>query len=176
LPIQPQVADIVYDATKSHERAWIWDVAENREGDPVIVYSRFPKDSSHVYYYSVWDNNKWNNYKLVNSGPWFPQTPKGEIEREPYYSGGIVLDHEDPSILYLSRLKDKKFEIEKWTTPNKGCNWVIEEITQDSNNDNVRPFVIRNYSGQDSLKVLWMNVKKYVHYTDYQTSIKMNIK
>jgi len=176
LPIQPQVADIVYDATKSHEKAWIWDVAENKEGDPVIVYSRFPSDSSHVYYYGIWDNDKWNNYKLVNSGPWFPQTPKGEIEREPYYSGGIVLDHEDPSIVYLSRLKNKKFEIEKWTTTNKGSNWVIEEITKDSNNDNVRPFVIRNYSRQDSLKVFWMNVKKYVHYTDYHTSIKMNIK
>ena len=58
----------------------------------------------------------------------------------------------------------------------KGKDWVIQEITRYSENNNVRPFVIRNYSRQDSLKVLWMNVKKYIHYTDYQTSIKMNIK
>jgi hypothetical protein len=174
LPIQPKVADIVYDATKSKEKAWIWDVAENKQGDPVIVYSRFPNDSTHVYYYSVWDHDRWNNYKLVNSGPRFPQTPKGKTEREPNYSGGIVLDHEDPSIVYLSRLKNKKFEIEKWTTPNKGRRWVIEEVTGNSEYNNVRPFVIRNYSRQDSLRVLWMSVKKYIHYTDYQTSIKMN--
>ena len=176
LPIEPRLADMVYDATKTNERSWIWDVAENKEGEPVIVYSRFPDDSSHVYYYSVWNNNQWNNYKLVNSGPWFPQTSKGEKEGEPFYSGGIVLDHEDPAIVYLSRLKNKKFEIEKWTTPNKGIDWRVEEITSNSENNNVRPFVIRNYSAQDSLKILWMNAEKYIHYTDYQTSIKMNIR
>jgi hypothetical protein len=176
LPLQPQLTDVVYDATISHERAWIWDVAENIEGNPVIVYSRFPNDSNHIYYYAVWDAGKWNNYKLVNSGHWFPQTVEGQTEREPYYSGGVTLDHDDPSIVYLSRLINKKFEIEKWTTSDKGKNWITEEITQDSDNDNVRPFVVRNYPGQASLKVLWMNVKKYIHYTDYQTSIKMNIK
>jgi hypothetical protein len=176
LPIQPKLADIVYDATKTNEKAWIWDVAENKQGEPVLVYSRFPNDSNHVYYYSIWNNNKWNNYRLVNSGPWFPQTVKGKKELEPNYSGGIVLDHEDPSIVYLSRLKNKKFEIEKWTTPNKGKDWSVEEITNDSENDNVRPFVIRNYSAPDSLTLLWMNAERYIHYTDYKASIKMNIK
>lgn len=130
LPLQPKLADIVYDATKSNEKAWIWDVAENKEGDPVIVYSRFPNDSSHIYYYCVWNSDQWNSHKLINSGRWFPETPKGETEREPNYSGGIVLDHKDPSIVYLSRFKNKKFEIEKWTTPNKGKDWVIEEVTK----------------------------------------------
>jgi len=175
-PIQPELADMVYDATKTNERAWIWDVAENKEGEPVIVYSRFPNDSSHVYYYSAWNNNQWNNYRLVDSGPWFPQTPAGEKEREPNYSGGIVLDHNDPSIVYLSRLKNKRFEIEKWTTYNKGKDWSVEELTSNSENNNVRPFVIRDYSAQDSLRVLWLNVERYVHYTDYQTAIKMNIR
>jgi hypothetical protein len=176
LPIEPKLADIVYDATKTNEKAWIWDVAENKQGQPVIVYSRFPNDSNHVYYYSIWYNNKWNNYRLVNSGPWFPQTVKGQKELEPNYSGGIVLDHEDPSNVYLSRLKNKKFEIEKWTTANQGKDWRVEEITNDSENDNVRPFVIRNYSALDSLKLLWMNAERYIHYTDYKASIKMNIK
>lgn len=176
LPIQPKLADKVYDATKTNEKAWIWDVAENKDGEPVIVYSRFPNDSNHVYYYSVWHNNQWNNYRLIDSGPWFPQTPVGTKEREPNYSGGIVLDHNDPSIIYLSRLKKGKFEIEKWTTGNKGKDWIVEAITSDSENNNVRPFVIRNYSTQDSLRVLWMNIEKYVHYTDYQTAIKMNIR
>jgi hypothetical protein len=176
LPIQPKLADIVYDATKTNEKAWIWDIAENKKGEPVIVYSRFPDDSNHVYYYSIWNNNKWNNYRLVNSGRWFPQTAKDKKEPEPNYSGGIVLDHEDPSIVYLSRLKNKKFEIEKWTTPNKGKDWSIEEITNNSKNDNVRPFVIRNHLVFDSLNLLWMNADRYIHYTDYNSSIKMNIK
>ena len=111
----------------------------------------------------------------MNSGRWFPQTPQGTTEREPNYSGGIVLDHNDPSIVYLSRLKNKKFEIEKWTTHNYGKDWKVEAITRNSENDNVRPFVIRNYSAQDSLRVLWMNVEKYNHYTDFQTAVKVNV-
>ena len=86
------------------------------------------------------------------------------------------MDHQDPSIVYLSRLKNEKFEIEKWTTPNKGKDWRVEEITSDSQNDNVRPFVIRNYSAAASMKLLWMNAEKYIHYTDYKSSIKMNIR
>lgn len=176
LPIQPRAADVVYDATKTNEKAWIWDVAENKKGEPIIVYSRFPNDSNHVYYYAIWTNNLWNNYRLVNSGPWFPETITGVKQREPNYSGGIVLDHADPSIVYLSRLKNKRFEIEKWTTADKGKHWRVEEITRKSENNNVRPFVIRNHAARDSLKLLWMNAEKYIHYTDYRSAIKMNIK
>jgi BNR repeat-containing family member len=176
LPLSPNLSDIAYDATQSKEKAWIWDVAENKDGNPVLVYSRFPTDSSHVYYYTVWDNNKWNHHLLTNSGRWFPQTQPGKTEREPNYSGGIVLDHEDPSIVYLSTSKNGVFEIEKWTTPDKGNDWKVEEITSHSEFNNVRPFVIRNHPPADSLSVLWLNVKKYVHYTDYETAVKMNVR
>jgi hypothetical protein len=50
------------------------------------------------------------------------------------------------------------------------------EETQRQRKNNVRPFVIGNYSVQDSLTLLWMNVEKYLHYTDVKTAIKMNIR
>ena len=175
LPMNPADADVVYDATKTNEKAWIWDVAENENGNPVLVYSRFPNDTIHVYYYAIWSNNQWNNYKLVDSGTWFPENTD-KPQREPNYSGGLVLDHKDPSIVYLSRQIDGIFEIEKWQTPDQGKSWKVREITSHSKNNNVRPFVIRNYNEQDSLRILWMNVSKYMHYTDYDASIKMNLK
>lgn len=174
LPMNPAQADIVYDARETKEKAWIWDVAQDKQGNPVVVYARFPTDSTHVYYYGIYDGTGWNNYKLTDAGPWFPQTRASESQREPNYSGGVVLDHEDPSIVYLSREKDGVFEIEKWLTENKGKNWKVAEITKDSDHDNVRPFVIRNHP-DDSLKVLWMNLDKYIHYTDYRAAIKMSI-
>ncbi len=176
LPLDPKNSDLVYDAKATGEKAWIWDVAENTDGNPVIVYTQFPNDSSHVYYYAIWDNNQWNNYKLVNSGGWFPHTPNEKTEPEPNYSGGVILDHTNPSIVYLSRIKNGIFEIEKWETRNNGIDWEVEEITSQSKNNNVRPFVIRNYNDKDSLQVLWLNVEKYVHYTNYKTAVKMNIK
>ncbi len=175
LPVEPRQTDVVYDATTTKEKAWIWDVAEDREGDPVIVYSRFPNDFTHLYYYALWDQGKWVNHKLLNSGRWFPQTPAGAVETERNYSGGIILDHQDPSTVYLSRTKNNKFEIEKWTTPDQGKHWKVTEITTNSSFDNVRPFVIRNHPMDGSPALLWMNVKKYIHYTDYETAVKMDI-
>jgi hypothetical protein len=174
LPVEPRQADVVYDATQTNEKAWIWDIAENSNGDPVIVYSRFPNDSTHVYYYSIYDNNKWTSCKLVNSGKWFPHTPPGKKESEPNYSGGIVLDHNDPSHVYLSVMSDGKFEIEKWSTADKGNTWKIRAITANSKFDNVRPFVAQNNTKEDSVTLLWMRVQKYVHWTDYRTSLKIN--
>lgn len=173
LPLDPKQADVVYDATESKEKSWIWDIAENEEGNPVIVYAKFPNDSSHVYYYSIYDQDKWNTYKLLDSGPWFPHTPEGAREREPNYSGGIVLDHNDPSHVYLSREKNSVFEIEHWVTEDNGKTWHGEEMTRNSQFDNVRPFVIRDHP-EESAKVLWMNVTKYLHYTNYQSAIKMS--
>jgi hypothetical protein len=173
LPLDPGQADLVYDASEIKERAWIWDVAETSSGNPVVVYSRFPNDSSHVYYYGIFTNGQWQNYKLVDSGPWFPNTRKGETEREPNYSGGIVLDHQDPSTVILSRQKKGVFEIEKWSTTDEGKTWNAKDITSDSKFDNVRPFVVPNYPKGDSLQILWMNVQRYRHYTDYHSAIKM---
>jgi hypothetical protein len=175
LPLDPSDADVVYDATESNEKAWIWDVAENGEGNPVIVYAKFPNDSSHVYHYAIYDGGQWHNYELVDSGPWFPQTQDGAQEREPNYSGGIVLDHGDPSRVYLSREKNGIFEIERWLTPDKGKTWDVVELTRNSSKDNVRPFVVRNHPG-DSVNVLWMNLERYVHYTDYRAAIKMSVR
>ena len=175
IPVDPQQVDLVYDASVSKERAWIWDVAENPEGNPVLVYATFPSDTAHVYHYAIYDEGHWNNYRLTDAGPWFPHTREGTMEREPNYSGGIVLDHSNPSHVYLSRERNGVFEIEHWTTDDKGRNWRVEEVTSRSRFDNVRPFVTRSHPG-DSAEVLWMNVQKYRHYTDYRGAIKMSVR
>lgn len=175
LPLDPAQSDVVYDANPTGEKAWIWDVTGNAQDEPVIVYSRFPNDSTHVYYYAFRKDGQWNNIKLVNSGKWFPETPLGEIEREPNYSGGVILNHHDPSMIYLSREINGVFEIEQWKTEDQGENWKVTAITANSKFNNIRPFVARNHPQVNSPMVLWMNVRNYVHYTDFDSSIKMYI-
>ena len=171
LPFEPGQADVVYDAEKTGERAWIWDVAADREGRPALVYARFPDDRHHVYYYARWDGRRWRNHRLLDSGGWFPQTPPGEEEREPNYSGGLVLDHEDPNIVYLSRERGGVFELERWTTTDGGQSWSKERLTQNSDRDNVRPFAVRGAAAGDPLQVLWWRLTRYRHYTDYEGDI-----
>lgn len=176
LPVSPSESDLVYDARQTNEKAWIWDVTGDVDNNPVIVYSRFPNDTTHLYYYAFWNNDHWENIELVNSGGWFPQTPDGETEREQNYSGGMALDHQDPSIIYISVKKNGIFEIEKWETKDLGTNWEITEITSNSEYSNIRPFAVRNRPNEYTTMVLWMNFQEYLHYTDFNSSIRMNFK
>ncbi len=173
LPFQPRQADVVYDGTKTGVRAWIWDVAEDAKGHPVVVYARLPSEDEHYYHYARWDGSRWVDSPLISAGRWFPQTAKGSKEPEPHYSGGIVLDHEDPNIVYLSRQIDGVFEIERWQTADGGATWQRQAITSKSSHDNVRPAVVRGHATWGPA-VVWMCVDGiYVHYTRYRTSLRM---
>lgn len=172
IPIKTTEADKIYDSEISGTRSWIWDIALDNLGNPVIVYAVFPELTDHRYRYAKWTGSMWIDNEIVSANDgWFPQTPEGERETEPFYSGGIALDHADPSILYLSRKESDVFEIEKWVTSDNGASWGVEKITSGSEKNNIRPVVIRNYS-DDGNGLIWM-YGDYIHYTKYSTAIKM---
>jgi len=172
LPIRHSEADRVYDARQTNVRAWIWDVAGDASQNPVIVYTRLPKESDHRYHYARWDGAEWRDHEITAGGGWFPQTREGKKEREPHYSGGIALDHADPSVVYLSRPTDGVFEIEKWTTPDGGATWNREPISAGSAHNNVRPVVPHGWRGVGD-HVLWMHGEYVGYYAGYDTAIRM---
>ena len=173
LPIRQREADVVYDGRKTRVRAWIWDIALDDKGFPVIVYTRLPSEQDHRYHYARWNGEYWTDHEVCLAGAWFPETPKHSIEREPHYSGGIALDHSDPDIVYLSRDVSGTFEIEKWITDDNGFSWTTMPVTQNSSHDQVRPVAIRGHS--DKAAVMWMHNHSYTHYTDYHSEIKIDI-
>lgn len=171
IPINPSEADKVYDANISGSRAWIWDVAIDNSGNPVIV-SALPEETDHRYRYARWNGRKWEDYEITKTGGrWFPQTQKGKKEKESHYSGGIILDHTNPAIVYLSKKINGIFEIEKWIMSDGGASWTSEKITSNSKKNNVRPVVPRGHKQGDS-GLIWM-YRDYIHYTKYYTAIKM---
>lgn len=172
MPFEPKQATLVYKATKELGKAWIFDVATDFDENPVIAYTRYPNDEDHRYHYAIFKDGKWIDNEICASGKWFPQTAEGTREREPNYSAGIVLHPYKTNTVYLSRNVNGVFEIEKRTTPDDGLNWSIFPITQGSKNNNVRPVVPRNYQKGDPDVVLWMENEKYLHYTNYQASIR----
>jgi BNR repeat-containing family member len=162
-PISPPQADLVYNAAKTGVRAWVWDVALDPAGRPVIVYATFPARSRHVYWYAKWTGRQWISHRMTVGGPSIsPRT----IETE--YSGGLALDHADPSIVYLSRKVGRWFEVERWTTTDGGYSWQFATVLRTRGSDNVRPVVPRGSSGP--IDVLWLH-GHYDGFTDYRTSI-----
>ncbi|MGZ6976444.1 MAG: PKD domain-containing protein, partial [Acidimicrobiia bacterium] len=91
---------------------------------------------------------------------------------EPQYSAGISLDHEDPSIVYLSRPVGGTYEVEIWKTPDGGATWTHDAVTTGSDANNVRPISPRGMSSTTSdLAVVWVH-GIYNTYVDYSTSLK----
>jgi hypothetical protein len=171
LPIKHSESDHVYDAVPTRARAWVWDIALDKAGRPLILYTRMPSETDHRYHYARWTGTEWLDKELCAAGRWFPQTQEGQKEREPWYSGGMCLKHSDPSVVYLSRQVNGVFEIEKWTTKDGGKTWASAPITKGSKNLNVRPVVPRGYDGKHD-HVLWMQ-GPYTHFKDYRTGIMM---
>ena len=169
LPLKQQELDVIY--TSETIRLWNWDIAQDANGNPIVTYAVFPKDDEHVYCYATFTNNGWKNYALIDGGGWFPKTRANTKEAAPHYSGGIVIDHEDPNTVYLSVKRDSVFEIEQWTTQNKGKSWNVRSITKGSTKDNVRPFAVRGAQKGNPLQVVWLQNTNYVYYA-FQTREK----
>ena len=172
--IIPSQVDKVYDATRTFDKAWIWDIAFDESEKPILVYARFSdRDNKHSYWYARWNGIKWENHKITDAGQWFQRTEyvKEKPEYECNYSGGVYLDHQNPNILYTSRPINDRFEIEKWTFTGGKQKWITEAITYQSEKDNVRPFVVRNHRGSQP-SVLWMYNYKYPGFKAYDCAIR----
>ncbi len=176
LPIEQELIPKAFDGLANKQRAWIWDIALNRESHPVIVYSTLPEETRHFYNYGIWDGAEWQNKRLCEAGSAFPrfERPKHKRDLEPHYSGGIVLDHDNPNIVYLSRPHDDVFEIEEWRTKDEGMTFSHKQITNQSLKDNVRPVVLRHAPADHAPRLFWMSVNYYKHYSNFNTSIKSN--
>lgn len=171
LPIPHRDSDVVYDARPGKVRGWVWDIALTDQGAPVIAYTRLPSPADHRYHYARWEGQAWRDVEITSGGSWFPQTPPNAVEREPYYSGGIAIDHQNPSDVYLSRPVNGVFEIERWAMSGAGQHWSMTAISKGSKQHNVRPVVARG-TERGAATIFWMN-GSYVHYTNFDTRILM---
>jgi hypothetical protein len=163
LPLTPDRADQVYDPRIKGLRAWPYDVAEDAHGRPVIVYDEILSHTDHRYRYARWTGIGWQDNEIVSAGPPINNTPG-------WYSAGISLDHEDPSIVYLSRKVAGQYEIERWETSDGGATWRSRPITSGSAEPNLRPVKPRGLTTGD--EVFWMR-GQYPDYHSFRTSIWM---
>ena len=167
LPIAPTSGQKVYDQATSG-KAWVHDVALDAADRPVIVYAAFPTDTDHRYRYARWDGTRWVDRELVRAGRSMSVDPA-----EPNYSGGISLDHEDPSIVYLSRQVNGVFEVEAWTTRDGGASWSSRPLTAPSVRGNYRPISPRGQT-TDDMDIIWMH-GGYPSYWQFQTGLRTPI-
>jgi BNR repeat-containing family member len=163
-PIHPRQGDVVYDGAATGVSSWVWDVGLDSTGRPVILYATFPSASRHLYWYAHWNGRRWVSHLMTFAGGTIsPQT----IEYE--YSGGMTLDHANPSVVYLSRYVNGRYEIERWITRDGGYTWSHVTVVRTRGADDYRPLVPRG-SGGGPMSLLWLQ-GRYGSYTNYRTAI-----
>ena len=173
-----QYRDAVVD--DSPFRNWLWELSQDKAGNPVVAMVRISTDKkSHDYYHVRWTGDRWQKTFLANAGGHFHQTP--DIEN--CYSAGIAIDKTNPSIVYgsvpVTGKYGRVYELKKFTVAPDSTVALVEQLTFDSPKNNVRPYTIANPNGE--LWLTWM----YGDYYDwivsasrpkgYATGIRTNI-
>jgi hypothetical protein len=160
LPIGNTAATLVYDGATS--RAWLWDIAIDGTGTPVIVYvtydETFPSGAWH-YEYARWTGSAWSTHIVADAGTAI--APTATPEHGNNYAGGIVLDQSNPSVVWYSTdAIGGQFQIYRAVTSDSGATWTSTAITSDSAK-NVRPSTV--FGADPHLQVIWWSGT----YTDY---------
>lgn len=138
-------------------RDWVWQVATDKQGHPVIAMVKISGDKKkHDYYYTYWDGQAWKEIFLAHGGGHFHQAP--DIER--CYSGGMAIDPAHPEVVYCSVPVSGAFgcvyEIVKYTVDVRSGEVKAEPVTRHSRKNNVRPYILPD-SENSPLRLAWMH-------------------
>ena len=150
------------------ERDWVWQIASDRNGNPVIAMVRISDNKeSHDYYYAKWSGHEWKKTFLINAGGHFHQTPN----LEKCYSAGMAIDPSNVNEVYCSLPVEGKYgkvyEIVRFIMSEDGEVISKEAVTKDSQLNNVRPYMIPASEGTP-LRLTWM----YGNYYDWIVSLQ----
>lgn len=149
----------VVDAPATGTRDWVWQIALN--GDkPCIAMVKINSDKTkHEYYYARWTGSAWSLTDLADGGSWFHRS-----NTEKCYSAGAALDQQSPTTVYLSLPTEGQhgriYEIWKYTLTDDGQISNKEQLTHDSEQNNIRPYCLPNSQG-NSMRLVWMNGDYY---------------
>jgi len=155
---------MVVDKT-SNIRNWVWQVATDNNGNPVIAFTHIDNaKTAHAYWYAKWTGSEWKRIKITDAGHAF-HLNWNNTER--CYSGGFAINPDNTNELYASvpvlngsYNRDGVFEIWKYTVADDGTVSATQKITNSSEKNNARPFIIPG-SKNSPLRLVWMNGDYY---------------
>ena len=162
LPLRFGQLDRIHRYAAARGRAWPMDVARDRSGAPVVVYSSLV-GTADTFRYARWDGRHWRTRPIAAAGRTLFS----------YHNSGITLDHADPSRVVLSRTVARQNEIELRQTPDHGRTWRASLLTSGSRSFNIRPVIPRGLGAEDPLVVLYVTGSAKT-FREYDTDVVMS--
>lgn len=161
LPLEPADVTLVYDGTTVD--SWVYDLAVDSSGNPVIVYSTLnTRASDHRYRYARWSGSTWVDNEICTAGgPLYVAAST--------YSGGVTVDKVNTNIVWCSRnTAAGVWGIYRYTTSDGGATWVEEQQDAHSGVVNARPFC----PWGASYPAIWWS-GTYTTYSNYDTFTRL---
>lgn len=167
-------------------RAWCWETAYQSNGAPVCVFtvqrdlvtgSTSGTDDRLYYYYARWTGSAWQKRFIAHAG-------RPLYVAEDDYAGGICVDPQNPNVIYISsnaqdpfNLSDttniplranSRYELWRGVTSDGGLTFSWTQITTNSPQDNLRPYIPRRNGGEPC--VIWFR-GTYSTYSSYNCAV-----
>ena len=164
-------------------RGWTWDVHYGSGGHPACVFQvQTGTDgtwaTSRIYYYFArWNGTEWEKKFIAQGG-------RGIYAAESDYGGGMCIDPSHPNVIYISSnaanpfsladvsnvplRENARYELYRGVTNDGGQTFTWEQLTTNSERDNLRPIVPENHGYDRAL--LWFN-GTYTSYTNFDTQV-----
>lgn len=173
-PLRPAEGTKIYDGG-AEGPGWVWDITYDEHTNPVATYISSADGAAGNdlrYRYARWDAHKkiWTEKQIAYAGSHI-------YVPENHFAGGIAIDPSDVNTVYISSNVDpltgkaavnKRYQIYRGTTQNGGDNWAWEQLTFDTQNDNLRPLVPLNHTAKTC--VFWFS-GRYKSSVDFSTCI-----
>ena len=165
MPVPSRAGDTVETYSTEEGSSWVMDVADDH-GHPVIVYAQ-GVDGRPVmtYRYARHDGKRWTAHTITTTS----EAPRHQLEGGNFKTGGVVLDHEDPSTVVLSRIEGTTAVVQEWTTPDGGATWIKAHRLSPAGKNCFRPAVSRG-DGPES-KLIGFICGRLDHWTDFETDL-----
>lgn len=162
-PFSPDLGTKVYDGSKEGP-GWVWDLEYDCKNNPVatMISSADGAEGNDLRYrYAKWNPQikRWEEKQIAFAGTHL-------YVPENHFAGGIAIDPENENVVYISTNvnpesgklnKTQRYQIFRGVTKDNGNSWKWEQLTFDTEKDNLRPIVPRNHEYE--ICVIWFSLK-----------------
>lgn len=152
---------------------WLWDIAID-SGKPVVAFATFPGAANpggpatdHRAYDGRWDGSAWATHQIAAMGSRIPTADVVPGDPESFYSGGVVIDHSDPTVMLYSSNTGGSFNLYRAVTTDGGATYTSTAVTSDGNK-NVRPVCVIGHGTEVQFLYLY---GRFDHYESYSQGI-----
>jgi len=160
----------VFGSDGTQDRAWTHNINYDASGNPVVTYSKQKNINEINYNYAYWNGTSWVNKLVSDAG-------KGLYNGEDDYTGIITTNPYNTNEIFMSSnrnpitaVENNRYEIYSAITSDGGNTWNWTEITKNSDQDNLRPYVPKGITNANDRVVLWFH-GRYTTYLNYDTRI-----